>query len=337
MSALLSTARRWVFCIAAVLFGLLATLVTTEVIFRIFEIRPPQSTPTDQVDAFKVRNEVNELGLREPPGFPPPRRPGEFRIACLGDSMTYGEGVETEEAYPHVMSELISERLGPQRLISVVNMGWPGNDTAMERKRFVAQADRISPDVLILGFYVNDFAYQLTGPSDMLHRIYDLRDDHFVFSEFSYLFHYAEKKIRLRLAYNETLRYYRADSVRGVEPAAFEPVAREIIALRDFAEARKVRFVLAMIPWLVRFYDYPLTAMHARLGEFARENEIPYCDLVSAFDGQREEPMRVSLANHHPSVAAHRIIAGRLVEFLDKQDLLPRGESTSLPASRGGD
>ncbi len=28
----------------------------------------------------------------------PPRAPGEFRVLCLGDSATYGVGVDTEDA-----------------------------------------------------------------------------------------------------------------------------------------------------------------------------------------------------------------------------------------------
>ena len=175
----MSRRRRLAFRIAAVGVGLSATLFTVEVAFRVLGIEVPASPPADQIDAFKVRNDLNALGLREPPGYPQPRKDGELRIAVLGDSMTYGEGVEAEQAFPALLSVRLraaSAGQNPNRdNITVVNMGKLGDDTPAEVERFRRLADSIDPDVVILVMYVNDFA-GAGGPDKALHRIYRLRD-----------------------------------------------------------------------------------------------------------------------------------------------------------------
>lgn len=311
---------------AAVLCGLVGALTCAEVGFRALDIRPPPSPPADQVDAFRVRNEasqINGVKLREPAGFPPGRVDGEFRIAVLGDSMTYGEGVESEAAFPRVMHRRLNDSASADgRTWTVVNLGWIGDDTKREAERYRQLADVILPDLLVLVMYVNDFADAAPSPSEALHRIYAIRSAPSALSRVSYLVHYAERKIRLRWAYQETLRYYQADADRGITPEAFEPVAHEVSALCEYARARGTRFAVAMMPWLIRLDDYPLAAMHARVKRFCGEQDIPFLDLAPALAGRDETTLRVSLANHHPSAAAHKLVAEALIEFLKAAHLL---------------
>lgn len=317
-----STVRAIAFRLTAALLGVAGALVAGEVGFRLFGIVPPPPPPADQVDALRVRNDINRLGLREPEGFPPPRRANEVRIACLGDSMTYGEGVEAEQAYPRVMQRILEARGG--RTWTVVNMGWLGDDPARERARYERLADVVQPDVLVLMMYVNDFAGAGAAVEDLLHRIYGIRDDRFALSQFSQMFHYVERKVRLRLAYERTLDYYRADAEAGVAASDFDPVMAEVRMLRDAAERRGTRFALVMMPWLVRLHDYPLRSMHGQVRAFAESHHIPFLDLLDVFAGRDDAPLRVSLANHHPAVAAHELMAGRIVAFLTDLGWAPR-------------
>lgn len=315
-------ARTWIFRAGAVAVGLFGALITSELAFHLFAIEAPAAPPADQIDAFKVRNELNEHGLREPPGFPPPRRDGEIRIAALGDSMTYGEGVEAEQAFPALLSARLTTAAvkSKGRIITVVNMGKLGDDTSNEVARFRRLADIVDPDILLLVMYVNDFAGD--RPDDALHRIYRIRDTLSWPSQYSRVCEYVERKIRLRASFNETVRHYRADAERGVEPEALKPVAEAVAELAELCEARRCRLVVCMMPWLVRLHDYPLPAMHEAVGKMSADLGLPYCDLLPAVAGQHDEAMRVSPANHHPSRAAHARIADFLADWLVQQDVL---------------
>lgn len=316
--------------VGAVLCGGLGSLLLAELLFRVLEIEPPRAPPADVVDAFKVSNDLNSLGLREPEGFPPPRRPGEFRIAFLGDSMTYGEGVEAEEAFPAVIWKRL-KNLPPSDnsqhdSVLVVNMGKIGDDTPGEVARFRHLADTIDPDLVVLVMYVNDFA-GADSPHAALHNIYRLRDSLTWPSHYSRLYEYAERKFRIRAAFAATVRSYRADAEGSVEPDALRPVAAAVAELRDLCKARNARLVVCMMPWLVRLNDYQLLRMHAGIKTMCDDLGIPFCDLLPAVADQPDASMRVSPANHHPSAAAHERIASFLGAWLAREKLLTRGPS----------
>ncbi|MCA8943769.1 MAG: hypothetical protein KDB80_14495 [Planctomycetes bacterium] len=96
---------------------------------------------------------TNSDGLRGPELSP--RQPGERRVLALGDSLTFGWGVEYDESFPARIGELLAEQRPP---VTVLNGGVPGYGTreialAMERA-----IPRLGPDVLLACIYVgNDF------------------------------------------------------------------------------------------------------------------------------------------------------------------------------------
>src|SRR5882672_9124614 len=63
---------------------------------------------------------ANHLGFRE--SEVPPKTPGRYRIVVVGDSFTWGQGIETGERF----SNLLEGFLGPQ--YEVLNFGRPGNN-----------------------------------------------------------------------------------------------------------------------------------------------------------------------------------------------------------------
>jgi len=91
---------------------------------------------------------TNRLGFRE--REVPPKSADHFRIAVVGDSFTWGQGISVDDRF----SNLIGASLGPG--YEVLNFGWPGNNM-MEH---LAALDRVlptSPDFILLQLYINDF------------------------------------------------------------------------------------------------------------------------------------------------------------------------------------
>lgn len=130
------------------------------------------------VQGRTVSVHLNSLGLRSPEIGP--RRPGELRVLCLGDSFVFGYGVADDETFPEVLRGLLAERLG--RPVVVGNAGVPGYGTveqALCLKRLRADFD---PDVVVSTIYIgNDFVedrdvsrfveggFAMTGPwADLL-------------------------------------------------------------------------------------------------------------------------------------------------------------------------
>jgi lysophospholipase L1-like esterase len=97
------------------------------------------------------------MGLRE--RELPPKVPSERRLLILGDSFTFGHGVEGLEAYPQRIEEVLRAEGQPE--LTVVNAGVPGYGTRQETLWFERILNQVLPDAVLLGFFVNDFTDNL--------------------------------------------------------------------------------------------------------------------------------------------------------------------------------
>src|SRR5450759_593006 len=88
----------------------------------------------------------NRLGFRD--RELPPKSPDRYRIAVVGDSFAWGQGIEAGERF----SDLVGGFLGPK--YEVFNFGQPGTPDHLEQ---LAQVLPTSPDFVLLQLYVNDF------------------------------------------------------------------------------------------------------------------------------------------------------------------------------------
>ena len=97
---------------------------------------------------FRHAVSTNSRGLRE--RETPYSRGSQRRVLCIGDSFTWGLGVEGAEAFPALLENALPDT-------EVINAGVIGWGTAQEWLWLEKEGYRYSPDVLILGFFVNDF------------------------------------------------------------------------------------------------------------------------------------------------------------------------------------
>jgi lysophospholipase L1-like esterase len=105
---------------------------------------------------------TNELGFRSPP-LQQTKSGGGIRILALGDSTTFGLGVEQEESWPGRLQEI----LDPGRTaIEVINAGICGYSSVQGLVFLRDKCLALSPDVVIVTFSWNDSQYW-GGVSDL--------------------------------------------------------------------------------------------------------------------------------------------------------------------------
>lgn len=97
---------------------------------------------------------TNSYGLREDEFATTP--PANFyRILCLGDSLTFGNGVRVEDTYPEQLEKLLNGAAS-DLLVEVINAGVPAYDTWQEISYLERDGIRFQPKLVMLGFYAND-------------------------------------------------------------------------------------------------------------------------------------------------------------------------------------
>ena len=106
---------------------------------------------------FHVAIDTNALGYRDRE-FPLEKPKGTFRILVLGDSFTFGYGVEGDRTYPKVLEHLLNDgRQNAKRRYEVINAGYASGyapDTAFVYLRH--KGILLKPDLVLLGYFGND-------------------------------------------------------------------------------------------------------------------------------------------------------------------------------------
>ena len=111
----------------------------------------------------KVRS--NSWGYRGPEV--PPKPDDVYRILVLGDSLTWGVGLTEDQRFTHIAEQKLSQML-PDKKFEVINFGFPGYPTVTERDELYKHYDDVKPDLIVVGFCLND--PQPKGQNDSIER-----------------------------------------------------------------------------------------------------------------------------------------------------------------------
>lgn len=295
----------------------------------------PGFTGRIERDGVVTEFSTNSLGMRGPePG--PKTAP---RVLALGDSYTFGWGVPQGEEWIRVAAEEAARRLGGTPVD-----GWNGGVNGYGTEGAIATLERVGsalqPDVVLLGFFANDFTDNLLGP------VYEVRDG-YLFDRFSHEF-FQESFLareshlyRLLSAAWETARLKYLGGIPTARPvkqfsrAEFErgrDLSEELILrLRDEAARLGASFAVVWLPADVYTLagttpeDIPLRLSLQRRIEAAG---IPSLDLLPvALDQDRRDGLYLP-RDGHLSVRGNAVLGRAVGDWLV--------ESGLLGASRGG-
>jgi hypothetical protein len=270
---------------------------------------------------------VNEQGFRgDPVAMPNP--PGTFRIVCLGDSQTFGNGCGEGESWPAALQAELSARPAAQH-IEVMNCGVGGYETEQEfdclRKRWLAY----DPDLVVLGFFVNDTALPGTAIKaaddnrKLIHFLAPGRPGFYpVLRRWSRLLDLGSdwlfRKLTMARWVDQRYALYDDDFAGWVKVRALMREARDLV------ESRHARFAILLVPLLMRHKDELISAQpYAVVSAFCRRENIPCFDPGSLFDHLDVDRMRVHPRDLHSNVDGNKIVGTSLAAWPREQELVP--------------
>jgi hypothetical protein len=97
---------------------------------------------------------TNSRGLRDTRNFAYDKPPGVLRVLSLGDSQTQGYEVRQEATFSAVLERYLESH---SVRAQVLNAGVAGFSTAEELAYLISEGHKYKPDVVVVGFYANDF------------------------------------------------------------------------------------------------------------------------------------------------------------------------------------
>ncbi|MBN2492341.1 MAG: SGNH/GDSL hydrolase family protein [Planctomycetes bacterium] len=289
---------------------------------------------------FSVRYRTNSHRLRDPER-PLGRPAGVRRILVLGDSLTFGSGVNDEDTFVRQLERRLNASAdgGHYEVINAACASW---GTAHHLVFLEELGWKFEPDLVLMAFHDDD-------PKD--NRLADFvhleEDGRFVLLRrsvgaatkwtariplYAWLAQHSHLFSRLRLQLAQWVKNRRAAEPRRTDflapdklPEAVWPEAdwrlteRLLAALADRARAHGAKLALLHVP----FPRYN-RAVERRYVAMAEALSLPHLELIDLLD-QHNTPADPTYfpVNRHFTPKGHRLIAEALAAFLARESLLP--------------
>lgn len=327
-----------------------------------FEDLRYQLVPGASGGAWNMKVTVNSHGFRDREYSP--AKGDDYRIAVLGDSITFGNGVPIEEAYSEVLEASLNDRF--ERRVDVLNMGVGGYDVVQEVAQLEHYGLRFDPDLVILGFCTNDIGdftaneKYLRGMERLESPVYRLRVAQFVRVSLDRVaalytllkgttdeeFFEARQRYILPIDGDAELR-----SMMGpLDDVAFEDSdtfrldrgllawwASEVhVGMLEYAFSRLARLraefgfeaLIVVFPWLGEGEHWE--TVYRILEHEARKFDLPVLQLPELASAGFSSVRMVDRDRLHPNARGHQIIAGAI-----ERHLLERGLAEKLGEPSG--
>ena len=242
----------------------------------------------------------------------------EFRILAIGESTTYGLGVDPENAYPKQLERLLRTRKGLE--VTVVNTGVPAQTSTSILRNIRYQLEKHRPHLVISLFGTNDTNEAL---NDLTSRIaFGYCVPEFVANLRVYRLACIVKDYALHAPSVEDHGAWVFFDPRQRGPGGEwidNPFYREQLELNYETVIEVVRSSGSRMAILS--YLYPKDDLHEFLARIAGENGVPYIDLCSE---ETSTPDFFTKDGFHPNKRGHRVMAKRILEGLEQEGLLPK-------------
>ncbi|MFN0152316.1 MAG: SGNH/GDSL hydrolase family protein [bacterium] len=259
------------------------------------------------------------------------KAPGTFRIALLGDSMTFGWGVRDEETFAVQLAEMLADAF-PDRRWEVENFAMIGSNTAQQAEAFALDVAPRAPDLVLVGFFMNDVdppvlaaAAKTAAPAAGIApaprrasrlRVPPLRTVQFVKSRGAAL----ARRFGIAPRGSAVGRYADTFAARAPGWLACEAGIR---TLATDVRASGGRFGVVVLPFIVSLDDsYPLRAAHEQVVAFCASAAIEHLDLLPAFLGKSASALSVTPLDNHMNAAGHAIAARAIFDWISRNGMI---------------
>lgn len=279
---------------------------------------PSTDLPLEKLDEtpWCVEYQRSSLGLRDHDYAQSPPE-GVLRIAVVGDSFAFGEGVPLERTMCYRLNQSLGDGF------QVMNVSRPGLDTSQE----LELAWRIVPSFhvtrVLVVFVANDVGMtdELAQRQTFINDLINIRDEYLAQHEASAWYAGPSRVLELvgshlsmRRLTRDTIQWYLDLYDPRQNGANLERLGEDF---RQFASLPNCRVAFVLFPLMEGLErNYPLAPIHHRVAAMLREADLPVLDLAPAFAGQRTSELWVHPADHHPNGKAHEIAAREILAWL---------------------
>lgn len=252
----------------------------------------------------------NSLGYRDRE-FIVPKPPHVYRIVVLGDSITFGGGLDESQRF----TSLLEDQLRPAGF-EVLNLGFPGRDLPQHLEALTSDALPLDPDFILLELFVNDFEsteeLRPRGNEAWFPDLDRWLERHSaLYTVASIEWGTIKGEWGIVEPYPQYMRRILSDQAMPASVASRKTLLEIIRICRNAHRPLGIVFFPHLAFDLKQ--NYPFAYLNERVERICREEGVPYLDLRPVFAGARRDALEVNRFDAHPGPKASRIAAAAIL------------------------
>ena len=290
-----------------------------------WELTPGAEHVENNIEGTPITYIVNLSGFRDKTnGIWNTWESDDIKIAYIGNSVTWGEGVEFEDTYSSLVESTFSKATAS---IKTINLGIAGTNTLQHFVILKSKALQLNPDIIILGYYLNDIEKRRTQKLPEIIR-YILRHYHFGTFLISRIATVLEnRKVQVpgnfdpSTVNNSIMETscggYAKRIIDGYGTMAWENTKEVILSMSELCQYEDIMFGVVIFPFETQVEGNCPYTPQKMLSSFLSNNEIPLLDIAKIFE-KHSSTTKLYLEGDigHPNHIGHKIAGQSISQWL---------------------
>jgi len=290
---------------------------------------------TSDFDSFV---KINSEGLRDYE-HQKDKDPNTFRILVLGDSFTFGVGVNLEDSYSKVLESMLNQSYdsgGNKKKYEVINAGIEGFGTGQEYIYLEELGIRYKPDLVIVGLFSNDI-------NDVMSEIPNSTFTKTWLKNHLYVLSYLRGLHKILLIRSKDVKTTFFQIYQEQYPpefkAAIQKTKEYLMKVHDFSYSNGAKTLILIVPscfeidrleWDKKgfgrlysddFFNKNMSKFSDIFTEFGKEKSVPTLTLLPTFRNSNIRPLYFT-HDPHWTKEGHRLAAESIYNFLEEKGLV---------------
>jgi len=312
--------KSFIFKSTAILIGIFVAVMVFEILARFFYQKPwHEMVSEEQEHSERYSYKKNSDGLRDI-DYPHPKPLKSSRILILGDSFTFGSGVQSvKDTFPEILESMLNRG---NKKIEVLNGGKPGSFPSGWLKLYRRVGKTFDPDLVLIVFFLRDGTTEYLAFSffQRIREEINLKNNNSWFYQHFYIYRFVKNRLDRSMISNKyTQSLKNAYLGDRDQTKVWRNAQADLLKIKSLAQTHSTEIGFVIFPVLAELNEsYPFKEICNHLEEFAIAHDFPVHNLLPSFLGYNASELWVSAYNQHPNEKAHQIAAESMLPFVNE-------------------
>ncbi|MBC8501316.1 MAG: SGNH/GDSL hydrolase family protein [DPANN group archaeon] len=272
--------------------------------------------PGKEQSLFGANVKINSKGLRDYE-YSYEKPDNIFRIVAIGDSFTFGHGIELNETYIKQLEKKLNQNSSLR--YEVINFGFPAYNVLQNYEMMKSRALRFNPDLIMLGYFLNDPEF-IPGMNPLIQYC---KENKSVIDELNINIFEKSKIVRFLIRYYTTFVYEKKiaefgigyfDYINSEKYLGWNCTKKIFNQINLLSKRNNIPVLLIIIP----HYDVQMST-YERIVNLSKKNGFYVLNFHTYFLNISDEEVYTKNDKPHFNREGNKIISDSIYDFLKKE------------------